>query len=236
MFLQPCFSKNLELTNLNCPFCKKRIGTWHRRAKDVNTLIDIRLWNYLKENFSQEVNARLNGETSDDATTEGIFNVEFSHNICESGQIGQEFQSQIKQIERENQERLDKEELKSKALIEKIQREELMTKENDSGASNSPHEVLNTPTTVNISDVQDTPAIAPEFDEEFMAMQKIAEKRILQAKLDEEYAKKLQDEEQATTSSFKTPVSTRSRTPKRPKGPRQLTLEETIKAKRRRIE
>ena len=29
---KPCFAKNLELTNLHCPFCKKRIGTWCRQV------------------------------------------------------------------------------------------------------------------------------------------------------------------------------------------------------------
>ena len=29
---KPCSAKNLELTNLHCPFCKKRIGTWCRQV------------------------------------------------------------------------------------------------------------------------------------------------------------------------------------------------------------
>ena len=43
-FLQPCFEKNIELTNLLCPFCKKRIGTWCRKAKKVETLVNKVLW------------------------------------------------------------------------------------------------------------------------------------------------------------------------------------------------
>ena len=37
---KPCFAKNLELTNLHCPFCKKRIGTWCRKAKNLDNLVD----------------------------------------------------------------------------------------------------------------------------------------------------------------------------------------------------
>ena len=32
---KPCFAKNLELTNLHCPFCKKRIGTWCRQVSYI---------------------------------------------------------------------------------------------------------------------------------------------------------------------------------------------------------
>ena len=64
-FLQPCFSKNSQLTSLNCPFCKKRIGTWHRRAKNVDTLINQHLWTYIRDNFGDKVNARMNAEEVD---------------------------------------------------------------------------------------------------------------------------------------------------------------------------
>ena len=63
--MQPCFSKNSQLTSLNCPFCKKRIGTWHRRAKNVDTLINQHLWTYIRDNFGDKVNARMNAEEVD---------------------------------------------------------------------------------------------------------------------------------------------------------------------------
>ena len=31
-----CFEKNYDQTSMHCPFCKKRLGIWKRRAKDVN--------------------------------------------------------------------------------------------------------------------------------------------------------------------------------------------------------
>lgn len=49
----------------------------------------------MKSQFPEKVNARLNGLTSNDATEEGIFYVEFSHNICEEGQIREEFEKQL---------------------------------------------------------------------------------------------------------------------------------------------
>ena len=68
-------------------------------------MIDEKLWNYLKSQFPEEVHKRLNGLTSNDATEEGIFYVEFSHKICEQGQIGEEFEKQTKELQLEDQRR-----------------------------------------------------------------------------------------------------------------------------------
>jgi len=282
---KPCFSKNLEETSLNCPFCKKRVGTWHRRAKDVNSLIDQRLWSYLQDKFRDQVEARLRGETAEtDAATDGIFYVEFSHDICENGQIGREFATQIEQLERENEERRNRENLKSQALIKKIQEEELMAGVNGGGTTskeNRPPPPASTPVAaagshahsssqadatppaaaaavIDVSDIQETPSLEDvvpnSFTDEFMQMQKLAEERIRQAKLDEELAKKLQAEEEEghgggggggvsapRPASPRRPIVT---TPlrkvantaqlKRPKG--QMTIEEAMNAKKRKVE
>ena len=53
-----CFAKNLELTNMHCPFCKKRIGTWCRRAKNLDTLIDKKLWEEIQSRFASELESR----------------------------------------------------------------------------------------------------------------------------------------------------------------------------------
>ena len=31
-----CFELNYDQTSIHCPFCKKRLGIWRRKAKDVN--------------------------------------------------------------------------------------------------------------------------------------------------------------------------------------------------------
>ena len=68
-------------------------------------MIDEPLWTYLKSQFPEEVHKRLNGLTSNDVTQEGIFYVEFSHKICEPGQIGAEFEKQTKELQLEDQRR-----------------------------------------------------------------------------------------------------------------------------------
>ena len=81
---KPCFAKNLELTNLHCPFCKKRIGTWCRKAKNLDNLVDKPLWTFIQENYATELQNRIKG----DATTlfeEGGWTHEFTF---EDGVIG----------------------------------------------------------------------------------------------------------------------------------------------------
>jgi hypothetical protein len=101
-FLKSCFEKNIELTNLLCPFCKRRIGTWCRRAKKIETLVDKNLWKKIQDQFPVLVAARLAGESQNDVlSTNGLFEESWSHNICESGIIRQEFQAQVNRISKE---------------------------------------------------------------------------------------------------------------------------------------
>ena len=89
---KPCFAKNLELTNMHCPFCKKRIGTWCRRAKNIDTLIDKPLWTFIQENYQTEIQNRIKGKnfkvylitynTSFLSFTENTVKLIWSKNVC----------------------------------------------------------------------------------------------------------------------------------------------------------
>ena len=120
---KPCFAKNLELTNMHCPFCKKRIGTWCRKAKNLDSLIDKPLWDKIQSQHSAELEARMKGVAST-LFDEGGFSHDFSY---EDGDIGKEFQEQLKQIRAEDELRKNKELVESQKLIEAIQLEELGT-------------------------------------------------------------------------------------------------------------
>merc|ERR1719232_2176443 len=56
--------KHLELTNLHCPFCKKRIGTWARKAKNLDNLVDKPLWTFIQENYDTELQNRIKGNAT----------------------------------------------------------------------------------------------------------------------------------------------------------------------------
>ncbi len=86
---KPCFAKNLELTNMHCPFCKKRIGTWCRRAKNMDTLIDKPLWETIQSKFPNELEARLAGSASTLFDEGG-----FSHDFAFEGKNEKYFKGQ----------------------------------------------------------------------------------------------------------------------------------------------
>lgn len=129
---------------------------------------------------------------------------------------GKEFAEQIQAIRAEEEQKRTKELLESQKLIEAIQLEEAI--EN------------------------------PEANSEFLSMQKKLEAEIEQRKKDEELAKKLSQEEMISSPSTSRIIVTRnsprssktllSSASKRCKGPRQMTLEETMKqgSKKRKLD
>ncbi|CAK1548437.1 unnamed protein product [Leptosia nina] len=61
-FCERCFHGSIENNALCCPLCRLRIGSWVRTATKQKNLVNIQLWNSIKNKFSQEVNKKLNGE------------------------------------------------------------------------------------------------------------------------------------------------------------------------------
>lgn len=129
----------------------------------------------------------------------------FTHEFTfEDGVIGKEFAEQLQTIRAEEEQRRTKELVESQKLIEAIQLEEF--DDNNSG---------------------------------FLSMQKKLEADIEQQKKDEELAKKLQQELESPSSSRVIVTRNSPRNvnkmlnAKRTKGPRQMTLEETMLSRKR---
>ncbi len=207
--------KNLELTNLHCPFCKKRIGTWSRRAKKVESLIDQKLWTRIQKDFPNEVQARLKGSAST-LFDEGGFSHDFTF---EDGAIRKEFEEQMAQMQEEDQRRRDKEMAESKKLIAALQLEDQAeVAANGNGVHPDPE---------------------PEPPAEFLEAQRRLEAQIEQQKKDEQLARRLQqqlkDHDFSPGGGPRTRSSPRaSSSAKKSKGPRQLTLEETLRPSKKR--
>jgi len=205
---KPCFAKNLELTNLHCPFCKKRIGTWCRQAKKLESLIDQPLWKEIQDKFQKEVEDR-NAGSAETLFDEGGFCHDFTY---EDGVIGREFEEQMEQLRREEELRKSKELVESEKLIKAIQLEEL----EPSGS------------------IEQTDSIPEATDSSFIAMQRQLETEIEQQKRDEELARRLQKQlekspqsSMATRRASLTPARAKKSKPVT-KGARQLTLQETL--------
>ena len=143
----------------------------------------------------------------------------FTHDFTfEDGVIGKEFEEQMEQLRAEEELRKSKELVESQKLIKAIQLEEL-----DSG----------------MSPVEE--AVPESADLSFIAMQRQVEAEIEQQKRDEELARTLQEQMEksengvTTRRAILTPKTKRTATAvSSTKGPRQLTLEETIMQNRKR--
>ncbi|XP_045529701.1 E3 ubiquitin-protein ligase RNF168-like isoform X2 [Pieris brassicae] len=61
-FCENCFNGSIENNALCCPLCRLRIGSWVRKATKQKSLVNIQLWNFIQNKFSQEVHKKLNGE------------------------------------------------------------------------------------------------------------------------------------------------------------------------------
>jgi hypothetical protein len=55
----------MEMANLTCPLCRKRVGGWLRTAKKQGKLVNKDLWTYIQTNFAEYVNTKQRGEDDD---------------------------------------------------------------------------------------------------------------------------------------------------------------------------
>lgn len=56
-----CFEGTVANANLTCPLCRVRFGSWHRIAKKDNRIVNLTLWEAVKEAFPDKVKNRLEG-------------------------------------------------------------------------------------------------------------------------------------------------------------------------------
>ena len=160
--------------------------------------------------FPKEVQDR------DQGAAETLFNEGgFSHDFTfEDGVIGREFEEQMQQLRAEEELRKNKELVESEKLIKAIQLEGLDTE-------------------------QPSDVVPEASDSSFIDMQRQLEAEIEQQKRDEEFARSLQQQIEknpqpgvATRRNSVTPKAKKSAGAS--KGPRQLTLEETMMQGRKR--
>lgn len=61
-FCKRCFHGSIENNALCCPLCRLRIGSWVRTATKQKSLVNDKLWNFIQDKFSQEINKKAKGE------------------------------------------------------------------------------------------------------------------------------------------------------------------------------
>lgn len=73
-FCHRCFNSSIENNALCCPLCRLRIGSWVRTATKQKNVVNSKLWNFLMNKFSKEINQKLKGEDIELPTGTFIYN------------------------------------------------------------------------------------------------------------------------------------------------------------------
>lgn len=65
VFCKQCFEGTMENANLVCPVCRHRVGSWYRKSKKDNKLVDQEFWKAVQEQYSLEVANKRQGIDND---------------------------------------------------------------------------------------------------------------------------------------------------------------------------
>ncbi|KAG0412679.1 hypothetical protein HPB47_010163 [Ixodes persulcatus] len=110
-----CFEQSLHLANKECPLCRRRIGSWARRAAREGTLVD----KALRARIRRHLSPREKPADSVDPPGPAV-----NHRLCLPGEIRLEFEEQARleaeRLERERREQL----LAGEALAQALAAEE----------------------------------------------------------------------------------------------------------------
>ncbi|XP_068136564.1 E3 ubiquitin-protein ligase RNF168 [Hyperolius riggenbachi] len=120
----PCFQMTVEKASLCCPFCRLRVSSWARHSTRSGTLVNQELWDFIQRQYPEDCKRRASGlETEDDEFEDG-FTPFPTLQLCEPGEIRQEYEAEISKIEAERL-RIEEEERKaSEDYIKKLLAEE----------------------------------------------------------------------------------------------------------------
>nr|XP_018896602.1 PREDICTED: E3 ubiquitin-protein ligase RNF168-like [Bemisia tabaci] len=120
---EACFHSTVECNKLECPWDKKRFGSWLRRATKKKELVNEAFWATIQHQYPDEVAKRLRDE--DDGVEERLLNQSGpSVQISKPGEVGEEFQRQLKEYEEQLRKEREKEEMASEEIVRQLQKEE----------------------------------------------------------------------------------------------------------------
>ncbi|GBP22896.1 E3 ubiquitin-protein ligase rnf168 [Eumeta japonica] len=110
---------NVENNALCCPLCRLRIGSWLRTSRKNKKLINVSLWNFLKDKFHKEVHTKLKGE--DLALPEEKIVIRLSA----PGEIRLEYEAELQRLRTERLKLEEKHFHDTETLVKKLQEEDL---------------------------------------------------------------------------------------------------------------
>ncbi|XP_025408133.1 E3 ubiquitin-protein ligase rnf168-like [Sipha flava] len=97
-----CFKNMVNITAYQCPLCRKRISNWLRKYKhDWNSMVNESLWEAVQQQYSIEVQKKLNGEEDG---LDKIISCQGFTRVFNHGEVKQEFDSFLLKFDQEQQE------------------------------------------------------------------------------------------------------------------------------------
>ncbi|CAB3231421.1 unnamed protein product [Arctia plantaginis] len=117
-FCQHCFKGSIENNALCCPLCRLRIGSWLRTATKQKSLVNIKLWNFIRSKFSHEIDIKSKGEDIHLPQEAPLLR------LSKPGEIRSEYEAEIRRLRLERQRLEEKHIEETELLIKKLQQEE----------------------------------------------------------------------------------------------------------------
>ncbi|KAJ2946303.1 hypothetical protein O0L34_g12339 [Tuta absoluta] len=117
-FCHGCFNGSIENNALCCPLCRLRIGSWLRTATKQNSLVNVELWNFIRNKFPKEIAAKLKGD--DVEVPEDIP----APRLSAPGEIRSEYEAELQRLRTERLKLEQKHIEETQLLIKQIQQEE----------------------------------------------------------------------------------------------------------------
>ncbi|XP_041037839.1 E3 ubiquitin-protein ligase rnf168-like isoform X1 [Carcharodon carcharias] len=119
-----CFQQTVEISNLNCPLCRRRLSNWARTKARLGSLVNKELQEQIRQQFPQ-----LRSEEPSDGEVDRLHS---RPQLSKPGEVRQEYEEQISKLKAERHAREEEELRASENLIQKIlaeEKEQLIYKE-----------------------------------------------------------------------------------------------------------
>ncbi|CAG4963218.1 unnamed protein product [Parnassius apollo] len=117
-FCLRCFKGSIENNSLSCPLCRLRIGSWLRTATKQKNLVNLQLWDYIKNKFSYEIDKKLKGDDLNLPEEKPLLR------LSAPGEIRLEYEAELKRLRSERLRLEQKHLAETELLIRKLQLEE----------------------------------------------------------------------------------------------------------------
>lgn len=98
-----CFKTHVYSTSLTCPMCRLRISIWARKNTKTQTLVNEERWNLIQKMFPERVQRRIDGHDDFEESFKAPV-----HIIANEGELRKEYEEELKRLEAEDNEDINK--------------------------------------------------------------------------------------------------------------------------------